>query len=248
MLGQVKVVSLRITMSCVVLLWSVVPSIGYAQFRGGNVDGHSTWSSVSPLNGLPAIYVGGIGDGMHALQSVGQNQLPNLYTGGSDDGFASDQSLHQNTLAEIFSGGPGDGFHGTLDIPDLNGLPTIYKGGNNDGFDLDSALQSNPMPNIFAGGVNDGHDSVERTGANSPCSDNLFVWTGNVNEDWHESGNWECFVVPSLFSRVRIPEGLTSSGRPYPVVYSAAEVSTIRLEPGAYLQIQPGVLLKLNGQ
>ena len=240
--------SLRIVISFVVLGWSFKHAECYAQFRGGSVDGHSAWSSVSPLNGMPAIYLGGASDGMDAVQSEDQNTFSDIFFGGYNDGFASDQSLNQNTLPDIALGGPGDGFHGPADITDLNGLPAIFKGGNNDGFDLDSAQMANEVPNIFTGGGNDGFDPGEHTSANSPCSDNLFVWTGKVNEEWHESGNWECFVVPSLFSRVRIPQGLASLGRPYPVVYSATEVSTIRLEPGAYLQVQPGVLLKLNGQ
>lgn len=238
---------LRIVISFGVLSWSFVQSDCYAQFRGGAVDGHSAWSSVSPLNNIPDIYLGGPSDGVHAVESDDQNPLPNLFLGGLNDGFASGQSLNQNVLPDIALGGPGDGFQGTAEITDLNGLPSIFMGGNNDGFDMDSAGMTNEVSNIFSGGVNDGFDREERTSTNSPCDDNFFVWTGMVNEDWHESGNWECYVVPSLFSRVRIPQGLASAGRPYPIVYSAAEVSTIRLEPGAYLQVQPGVLLKLNG-
>jgi hypothetical protein len=219
--------------------------VGSAQFRGGQQDGNGQHYAFG-LNSLPAIYFGGISDGIHAFQVFGLNQLPDFTKGGSNDGFASVMADGLNPLPEIYSGASNDGFQTTF-AEDLNLLPAIFSGGTGDGFDDVLAQGLNVLPEIYSGGLNDGMDIVSRSNNNLPCNDDLFVWTGAVNEQWNEPGNWECYVAPGIFSGVIIPEGVLSNNRPYPIVYLEAEVSKVTLRSGAYLQIEPGVILKLNG-
>jgi hypothetical protein len=216
-----------------------------AQYRGGIHEGFNSFQSIG-LNPLPNIYGGGLSDGFEALVNTGLNELPEIARGGTNDGFSAIEVTGLNELPQISSGGANDGFH-SITVVGLNSLPEIYSGGADDGFDMLVAEALNLLPGIYAGGANDGYDIVERTNNNLPCSGDLFVWTGEVNEDWHESGNWECRVAPGLYSQVIIPEGIAAAGRPYPVVYLEAEVSTISLRSGAYLQIEPGVIMRLNG-
>jgi hypothetical protein len=228
-----------------VLLSCASPLYLFAQYRGEINAGFYVFPSVG-LNQLPNIYSGGVSDGFEALNNTNLNVLPEIAKGGANDGFTSISVTGLNVLPQISKGGSNDGFH-SLAVVNLNPLPEIYSGGSNDGFDLLVSEGQNVLPEIYAGGTGDGYDMIVRNDNNLPCSGDLFVWTGEVNEEWHESGNWECRVAPGLYSEVIIPEGLASSGRPYPVVCLAAEVSTITLRAGAYLQIEPGVIMRLNG-
>jgi hypothetical protein len=52
------------------------------------------------------------------------------------------------------------------------------------------------------------------------------TWTGNVNNNWHEAGNWSTGTIPNAGSTVTI--GSVSS-KPYPVITQNATVKTINL-------------------
>ncbi len=70
-----------------------------------------------------------------------------------------------------------------------------------------------------------------------------IVWTGAVNTDWNNVGNWTCGGVPTITSEV-----LIQAGKPnYPVLNSNVEIKKITLDPGATVTTGTGFELKLNG-
>lgn len=68
-------------------------------------------------------------------------------------------------------------------------------------------------------------------------------WTGAVNTDWTNTGNWKCGLVPGINSNVHI-----SSGKPnYPVLTLNVEIRSLTLTSGATVTVGTGFDLKLNG-
>lgn len=57
------------------------------------------------------------------------------------------------------------------------------------------------------------------------------TWTGAINSDWNNTGNWSCNSVPNSTSNALIPGGLLN----YPVINetASAEVKDLRIEPNA---------------
>lgn len=229
------------------IFWSGTPEKAIAQYRGGTQQGFDINAPLFPQNLMPLISFGGVQDGIDVFTSTSQNVSPAIHFGGSNDGFAVLSTPNQNQSPMMFYGGTADGFQTSL-VANSNTLPEIYSGGTSDGFHLEENPGTNLSTNIYFGGSEDGFDVSSSENQNSPCSGDLFVWTGLISDDWHEPGNWECRVLPGLFSNVLIPEGLIEHGNFYPIVFSAAEVSTIKMSSGSYLQIRPGVILKLKGE
>ena len=60
-------------------------------------------------------------------------------------------------------------------------------------------------------------------------------WTGAVNTNWNNAGNWLCNAIPSITTDVLLPDGLTN----YPVLNTGA-IGTVRnltIEPNASLEV-----------
>lgn len=71
-----------------------------------------------------------------------------------------------------------------------------------------------------------------------------FSWTGNVNKDWSNTGNWSTGTVPTISSSIIIP-----AGRPnYPELISSspARCVSIDIQSGAWLAIPSGKALLVS--
>lgn len=72
----------------------------------------------------------------------------------------------------------------------------------------------------------------------------VVTWTGIINEDWNNTGNWNPFFIPEGSINVIIPD----PGIHYhPTISSAAQCNDIILQPGAVLTVIPGITLTING-
>jgi hypothetical protein len=69
------------------------------------------------------------------------------------------------------------------------------------------------------------------------------IWSGAINTDWNNVGNWNCAGIPTITSVVVIP-----AGRPnYPIVNLNVEIKTLTVATGASVTTGTGFELKLNG-
>jgi hypothetical protein len=69
----------------------------------------------------------------------------------------------------------------------------------------------------------------------------MISWTGNVNTDWENAGNWSSNIVPSATSIITIPSGRLR----YPIVNATTSVKSILCATGASVTIAPGVILNV---
>jgi hypothetical protein len=69
------------------------------------------------------------------------------------------------------------------------------------------------------------------------------IWTGAVNTDWNNIGNWNCAGIPTITSVVVIPAGKPN----YPVVNLNVEIKTLTVNTGASVTTDTGFEIKLNG-
>ena len=73
----------------------------------------------------------------------------------------------------------------------------------------------------------------------SPAS--MISWTGNINTDWENTGNWSSNALPNASSIITIP-----SGRPrYPIVNATTTVKSLTCAPGTSVTVAPGVVLNV---
>jgi len=73
----------------------------------------------------------------------------------------------------------------------------------------------------------------------------VTTWSGAVDDDWAEPGNWCPAVVPDAEKDVVIPSGATVM----PEVKSAGmSCKSLTIEPGAEVIIKPGYVLTVNGR
>lgn len=72
-----------------------------------------------------------------------------------------------------------------------------------------------------------------------------ITWSGEVDDDWSESGNWCPAVVPGTQDDVVIPA--TAAIMPE-VKVNGLSCKSLTLQPGASLTIKPGYVLTVNGQ
>ena len=70
-----------------------------------------------------------------------------------------------------------------------------------------------------------------------------LVWSGSVNTDWNESGNWHCGVIPDLTTNVRIPNVPNQ-----PILQSGAEgaAKNIVIQSGSSVTVS-GNKLRIAG-
>jgi acetyl esterase/lipase len=71
-----------------------------------------------------------------------------------------------------------------------------------------------------------------------------LYWNGSVSEEWENPLNWEGNQLPEITSNVVIPSVVPH----YPTVSVATEIKSIKLQPGSTVNMEPGILLKINGQ
>ena len=82
-------------------------------------------------------------------------------------------------------------------------------------------------------------------GSFSLCfDDGRMQWTGNVDTDWDEPGNWSYAYVPTFFDDVAIPSGLTN----YPETNTGIDgmANSLLMEPGTRLTIPSGKALTIS--
>jgi hypothetical protein len=71
----------------------------------------------------------------------------------------------------------------------------------------------------------------------------ISTWTGAINTDWNNVGNWNCGGIPTITSEVVIPAGKPN----YPVITLNVEIKKITVDPGTSVTVATGFDLKLNG-
>ena len=153
----------------------------HGQYLGGQADGSDLGKVTSLLN----VHVGGQGDGFN-IGNYKNNK--NIFKGGLADGYNIGNYKNNKN---IFKGGLADGFN----IGNYKNNQNIFKGGLADGYNIGNYKNDK---NIFKGGQGDGYDSQ------SFILD--FIWTGVINNDWSEPGNWNTSLVPDITRRVFIPQ------------------------------------------
>jgi len=119
----------------------------------------------------------------------------------------------------------------------------IYTGGYSDGFQKTIALNLNPLPNIYAGGNNDGFQKTIAINQNPDCSDNIVRWSGKLDINWANPGNWDCGVLPGINSEVILQSGLDR----YPTVSSSYEIKKLHLKPLSLINFLQDVVFTING-
>ncbi len=67
----------------------------------------------------------------------------------------------------------------------------------------------------------------------------MCQWTGAVNTDWNNAGNWSCAIVPGSVDTAIIPNVSTSSGN-NPVISTAQTINTVTIQNGGILTYQAG--------
>lgn len=70
----------------------------------------------------------------------------------------------------------------------------------------------------------------------------MSIWTGNLNTDWHDEGNWTG-GIPDPYSDVEIPSGLSR----YPAISGHAHANNISIQTGAMLTLTSSASLNLKG-
>jgi len=71
------------------------------------------------------------------------------------------------------------------------------------------------------------------------------IWTGLVNNDWHNAGNWS-LMVPIAQTNATIPTN-PLGGNVFPVINAAAECKSLYLHPSSSLTINLGTQLSVYG-
>lgn len=247
-------------------------------YKGGVEDGMAVKEANTRQIGLAdSLYNGGVADGFSAdtslLQAIGLTD--SLYNGGAEDGIAvKEANARQIGLSDsLYNGGIGDGVSSDTILLQAIGLPdSLYNGGKEDGIAVKQAdsQQIGITDSLYNGGTGQGISSILtifRTigitdsvynGGNGKgdilyiattinlgtCAGDTLIWNGSVNIAWGNPNNWDCGVVPGINSMVIIPSGRAR----YPSVGVNVEIRSLRLQPGASVNIANGANLKLNGQ
>lgn len=66
----------------------------------------------------------------------------------------------------------------------------------------------------------------------------VSYWTGAVNNQWENAGNWSCGKVPDSYTDVFVKSGM-------PVINSNQVVRTLSASPGVTVSISPGFNLTI---
>ncbi|WP_052158270.1 hypothetical protein [Lacinutrix jangbogonensis] len=194
---------------------------GFAQYRGGNGDGHDNEIKVSTTLenlSLVILYQGGNGDG-HDVEAILSTTLENLslailYNGGNGDGHDNEilasTTLENITLVVLYQGGNGDGHdvEGLLNTTLENiSLAVLYNGGIGDGHDAEilanTTLENISLSILFQGGNGDGHD-VEILANTTLENISLAVLFQGGNGDGFDSDQESVFLDPNQIVDLRL--------------------------------------------
>lgn len=179
---------------------------------------------------------------------------PNLLAQHDDDGGKglSKVLAVENSPAStdtLYRGGRGNGFASQIIKTDSSeGIPggISYRGSMGNGFASQSMKtdfsEGIPAGVLYQGGNGRGETVTLALVDLNPCQ-SIYKWNGNVSTAWGNPINWDCGVVPNIHGKVLIPTGLFR----YPVVSSTTEIFSLLVQPGAIIQVQPNVELKING-
>lgn len=99
-----------------------------------------------------------------------------------------------------------------------------------------------------------GGDDADFKGNHRPGSLDMLVvklaalssssWTGLISNDWNDKDNWSNHEVPYMGTIVTIPAGTPNN----PVVNNDAACYSIKLEPGATINVNDGIKLQITGR
>ncbi len=134
-----------------------------------------------------AQFTGGNKDGYDRAAHLSTNSI---YTGGSSDGFDSNELINPSS---IYNGGAKDGYHREK----LNNSVSIYTGATEDGY---ATSGFNNTLSIYTGGDQDGYAMNKKVLS--------YFWTGAIDENWNDIGNWQLAILPNINSNVVIPAGV----------------------------------------
>ena len=71
-----------------------------------------------------------------------------------------------------------------------------------------------------------------------------LTWTGAVNTDWSNPGNWSCATTPDEYTDVIIPTGMSN----YPVISISSSVRMLTTQTGTTVTVGAGVNLQVKGK
>jgi hypothetical protein len=205
-----------------------------AQYLGSNGRGDiQLLKNNFALNGqdLNIMNNGSIGRGdvqvLKNAQGLNGEDVNVLYNGGNGRGdiefLKNAQGLNGENVNILYTGGNGRGdFQLIKNAQGINGedISIVYSGGNGRG-------------DIFSG-ITSGFADCAIT----------FYWNGIISEAWENPANWNCNQLPDITSNVVISSGLLH----YPVISNSTEIKRLECKTGTSVIINPGVILKVNGQ
>ncbi|MFH1121328.1 MAG: choice-of-anchor J domain-containing protein [Bacteroidota bacterium] len=90
-------------------------------------------------------------------------------------------------------------------------------------------------------------DPVTESSAAGPAQvvTDITRWTGAVNGDWQNSGNWRTGQIPGTSAKIGIPGSGISN---YPIItQSGIECANLTIKAGGFLQINPLASLSVSG-
>lgn len=119
-----------------------------------------------------------------------------------------------------------NGFTSSLQNPTLTGVTSLDSG-------LYTVTFTHPVTSCF---------STASTTVNVVPA-GVISWTGAVDTDWNNAGNWSCGGIPTITSEVIIFGGMPN----YPVVNLNVEIKKLTVKPGASVTVATGFDLKMNG-
>ena len=133
------------------------------------------------------------------------------------------------------------------------GTKQLDIGFGGDNYNVFFSLELTPDGGYILGGYTNADSSLDKTqdslGANNywivKLAGNITPggWTGAVNNDWNEAGNWSDGVVPDSTADVTIGSGNTN----YPELEDDIKVNNLTVESGATLIILSDKSLTVNG-
>lgn len=87
-------------------------------------------------------------------------------------------------------------------------------------------------------------NTLQVTTESTPLPANTAEWSGSYDQNWTDSRNWKCGVVPGATSIVNI-----NGGKPnYPYLANNVIVKSLNLNPGADMEIAPGFKITVTSQ
>lgn len=152
-----------------------------------------------------------------------------------------------NTTGQLGVGtnGPGSQYNTPTQVGTANDW-TYISGGRAHTVGLSRAELYTCGQNLYGqlGNGNIGNAFNVNTPIQISCGGGFATWSGTVDTNWNNSGNWQFGQLPSQFTLVTIKSGAVN----YPIISTSATIKSLKLQSGSLLTIQNGVELTVNGQ